>query len=214
MEVREFESLDDITPDVVDWLLDGTESYPGGYRTTRYACYKTRRGVRKRACALVDPGTGRASWSSTNGRGGWKRLTAEERRVFDAAGAASADEKKAAYRRARAEREAANRAAHDPVRVGDVFEGSYGYEACISEFYEVVAIEQSGRIANIRQIASRRDSSGHDEWRAQAVPGAFVGKVERHVVRWDDGEPSMRVNGFLSISRIDPERWFSNCNYH
>lgn len=216
MEVKVFEALDDITPDVVDWLLDGTEAYPGGYRATRYVCYKTRRGATRRACALVNPETGKADWSSTNGRGGWKRLTAEERRIFEPQVAAEAAEAKAAAKRAQAEREAANRAAAKPVSVGDVFAGSYGYEAFLTEFYEVVALEQSGRVARIRRIADKRDRSGYgyDEWMSQAVPGEYIGRETRHVVKWDAEDPSIRIASFLTVTRIDPARWFRNYSYH
>lgn len=216
MEVKVFESLDAISSEVVEWLLGGTETYPGGYRATRCACYRTRRGARKRACALVNPATDRAEWYSTNGRGGWKPLTAEERRVFDAAGAAVDAEKKAAEKAERAKREAARRAAGRPVAVGDVFEGSYGYEALLSEFYEVVAVEQGGRVAVVRRIAEERDYDGfgYDTWFATPCPHEFVGEARRRVVKWDGEEPSIRINDFITASRIDPSHPFRNYDYH
>ncbi len=60
----------------------------------------------------------------------------------------------------------------NPLKVGDVIVGSYGYEASISEFYEVTA--RKGQTVTLRSLKTNRTyRTGGMEWTSMALPGCY-----------------------------------------
>lgn len=99
----------------------------------------------------------------------------------------------------------------DAIAVGTIFEGSCGYDATISKFYQVVkSSDKSVWVRPIRQ--SHEPSYGPCCWKASGIKDAFCGDVERHPVNWRGGNPSIKVGS--RYCRIWDGKPVENDNYH
>ena len=60
----------------------------------------------------------------------------------------------------------------DPVKVGDIFSGSWGYDQTNVDFFEVVAVTKSGKSARIRPVQSMllEDDQNDDFTSTHVVP--------------------------------------------
>ncbi len=210
--VREFEGLGLITPEDVQWLIAGSEAK--GYRVSnaRSIYYTTKRGISKGVTCFV-MGDGSKSWRTWSARNTYDHLSDEEAAIFDHA----IYEKRAARK---AERKAARKSISCPVHVGDIFAGSYGYDATLWEFYEVTKVSASGKTVWVRELAHETTSGyGYNDWKCRPIPGEYVGKEERHTLQFDqygsEITANFKVYSFMwAWLETNPTKWHDADNYH
>lgn len=208
---KAFPSLSDVPREAVDWLMAGSERKGSYVFNPRMIIYRTKRGVSKSISCYVNE-DGSVKWRSMTSRGNVSDgLTTEEAAIF------SPD----LYKR-RMERKRAAKApiTGDHVRVGDIFAGSYGYDATLWCFYEVVAVSKSGKSVTVRELSHQTANGyGFNDWRCRPIPGSYCGDPERHTVlytkRGDDAEAYIKINSYMwaHIER-DPTKWHDADNYY
>lgn len=214
--VRTFENLADVTPDAVEWLKAGSEKRGYAIYNPRSIIYRTKRGVAKSMTCYVRS-NGEIKWRSWTSRNVHEGLTTEEARVFAPEIAKSRDERAARYR---AEKPATGRR----VKVGDVFAGSYGYDATLWRYFEVVRVSESGATCWTRELSHRTASGyGCNDWKCRPAVGSYNGDAERHRVqyaRWyKDAEgnplPMISINSYMNAYlRENVTEWDEADNYH
>lgn len=222
--IRFFNSLQDITTEDIQWLKDGSYHKGAYIHNPRTLRYTTKRGVRKEIkCYVRTDGTvSWRSWSEGSFRAN-RGLTNEEARVFTPELMAERDARKAA-RAAEAE-EIARDVYKRPVKVGDIFIGSFGYEALVHRFYEVIAVSASGKTVTVRELRQETRSSslcGPCEWECRPVPGSYASAPRKHRVTWSVD----RKSGCCALPEIhvrsyewgylleDATEWHDAYNYH
>lgn len=63
-----------------------------------------------------------------------------------------------------------------PVKVGDIFTYSWGYDQTNVDYYEVVGVTPSGKSVRVRQIAERETYDAHMMTGTSVpVPGKYIG---------------------------------------
>lgn len=83
---------------------------------------------------------------------------------------------------------------HD-IKVGMIFEHSWGYGQTNIDFYEVVSI--TPKTVKVRKIAQDTTEDGFMSGHTVPVPGTFVEPEMRKLVRhadWADGKPYLRFD--------------------
>lgn len=213
-ERRFFESITEITPEDVKWLKSGC--YRKGYYiyNDHNLYYKTKRGVTKTITCFVHD-NGNVKWRGYSLKGNpTDKLTNEEMAVFEpekyAKRVAAKVERKAAEKA-----KAAKAAAECPVKVGDIFVGSFGYEACIYDYFEVVAVSKTGKSVTVRKLAEERNGTSWCEWESRAIPGRYVGEPMRKNLNLTGRTPYFKVSSYEWAYRTDnPEEWNHGYNYH
>lgn len=206
------DALDDITPEVVQWLKDGCTRRGCYLHNERAICYRTARGIAKDMTCYVYP-DGSVKWRSFTARGNTHDgLTTEEARVF------SPD----LYARRMSRKESDKAAAKSAmqgfnVKPGDIFGGSYGYDATLWNFYEVVAVSKTGKTVTVRELAHETAAGyGFNDWKCRPIPGKYIGACERHTVKcYRGGAPYFSVASYESAYLLaDPTAWHDADNYH
>ena len=213
-EYRNFDSIEQITAEDIAWLKAGSYVSRGYIYNPRSVNYRTKRGVAKNMTCYVNS-VGRVKWRSYTLNGTPKDgLTKEEMRYFEPEKYAEKQEQ-ARERKMLAKAKAEKNAADNPVKVGDIFKGSYGYEACIYDYFEVVAVSKTGKSVTVRELAQERNSTGWCDWESRAISGRYVGKPMRKNLNFDGNTPNFKVSSYEWAYRTDnPEEWDSGYNYH
>lgn len=212
-EYRNFDSIADITAEDIAWLKAGSYVSRGYIYNPRSVNYRTKRGVAKNMTCYVNS-AGRVKWRSYTLNGTPKDgLTKEEMRYFEPEKYAEKQEQ-ARERKMLANAKAEKNAVENPIKVGDIFKGSYGYEAWIHEYFEVVAVSKTGKSVTVRELAQEREDTDWCNWKSRPIAGKYVGKPERHTVSFN-GTPSFRVNSYeRAYLHTTPEKWDDGYNYH
>lgn len=213
--IREFESLSAVTPDDVAWLLAGSVSNGWRVRNERSIYYTTSRGIAKAVtCFVLSDGT--KQWSAWSMRNSYDHLSDEEAKVFDP----ECYQRRMERKNKRKAEQASRNASAAPVHVGDIFAGSYGYDATLWEFYEVTKVSASGKTVWVRELAHETTSGyGYNDWKCRPIPGNYVGKEERHTLQFDQYGNEVKAN-FKVTSYMwawlenDPAKWHNADNYH
>lgn len=127
------------------------------------------------------------------------------------------DEERAARRKAGAKKAAATRARRkaeedvvaatmEPVKVGDIFSASWGYDQTNVDFYEVLSVSKTGKTAKVVKVNGRIVDEDRNITHVVATPGtgndeqAFT--VHLRPTTWR-GQPDwyFRVASYASASR-------------
>lgn len=86
------------------------------------------------------------------------------------------------------------------VKVGDIFESTWGYDQTNVDYYEVVGL--TGASVKVRQIASTtaRDTGLWAQRYVKPVPGQFIGEVMTKRIQegWNGGTPTFTVNSYAT----------------
>lgn len=99
--------------------------------------------------------------------------------------------RQAARAAAKAEEKAARVAFRTSLKVGDIVQGSWGYEQTNQEFYEVVEVSATGKSVKIREVAKAvvDGSAGYMSEQVVPMPGHYVGEEIRKPVQLGDRVP-------------------------
>lgn len=203
--------LDEITPDDLAWLRSGC--YSNGYICHNHnsIVYTTSRGVSKAArCFVSSDGT--TIWRAMSGRTAYDHLSDEECKFLDPNAYA---ERKARKDKRKAKRDEALAGAAGKVKVGDLFVGSFGYEANIHRFFVVTKV--TPKTVTVCELAEERIDNGWCEWKSCPILDKPVGKTETHKLRVSyDGTPYVAINTYMNAYHTPDYdgHWFSNYNYH
>ena len=203
-EYREFDKLEDVTPDDVEWLKKGAVQRGEYIVNEHHIRYTTKRGIRKSMTYFG----GRRPWRSVSSSGTvYDHLSTEEARVFDPEVAVKRDSRKG-KKEAKPENAIA-------VKVGDVFCGCFGYEACLYDFHEVVKVSASGKTCWTRRLKEERRSTSYDEWKCRPRLHEYEGEEERHTIQYSGVEPYIRLTSYMTANIMeDVSEWYSGYNYH
>lgn len=132
-------------------------------------------------------------------------LTAEERAARRSAGA----KKAAATRAKRREEEAVLIAEMEPVKVGDIFYSSWGYDQTNVDFYEVLSVSKTGKTAKVVKVHGRTVDENRNITHVVAAPG--TGNVEKaftvhlRASGWRDKAWYFNVSSFQTAFAWDGE---------
>jgi hypothetical protein len=130
--------------------------------------------------------------------------TAEERAEKRSAAA----KKAAATRAAKRAAEEARMAEVEPVKVGDIFYSSWGYDQTNVDFFEVISVSASGKTAEVVGLSKDREYRGSGSDSVVARPGSGnqekARRVHLRLSTWG-GKPSwyFSVNSYSSASMWD-----------
>lgn len=211
-DFKTFETIDQISPADVEWLLAGTYRTPKGYYSNRRSiAYTSKRGKAKMVRGYRFD-SGRIRWESGTLNTWGTHLTYEEMRVFDPPAYEEHMKRKAERK---AEQDAADKTY---LKVGDVLSAMYGYDATLYEFYQVVRVSDSRKTVWVRELQHEtKDMDGCPlGWYCRPAVGCFRADSEptRHTVSWWDGVPHIKVGYGMLASPCDPTQWHSADNYH
>jgi len=76
-----------------------------------------------------------------------------------------------------------------PVKVGDIFVNSWGYDQTNIDFYQVVAITSSGKSVKVRPIGQKTKETGFMSGETVPLKGKFTGPAQTKRVGLSNGEP-------------------------
>lgn len=207
--------LDEITPEDVAWLKSGSYVRGSYVRNPNGIMYTTSRGVQKEAKCFVRS-DGNLIWRTVSARQTYDGLSDEEAKWLDPETYARRAARKQRYRD---ERDSA-RQEIPPIKVGDVFYSTFGYDATLYDFFEVVGVSATGKTVTVRKLRQEtKPGYGYCDWQCRPVPGDYVGKPERHAVKvalyGGEPYPYFRVNSYATASILhDPTEWHDADNYH
>lgn len=91
---------------------------------------------------------------------------------------------------------------HD-VKVGDVFQCSWGYDQTNVDFYQVVELV-GAQSCKIQKIAQHREVTGIDQGVCTPAKNNFIGDARVRRINNAYNEPSVRIYDFASAYRIKP----------
>lgn len=112
------------------------------------------------------------------------------------------------YEDLKAERRAKSKADHS-LKVGDILDGSWGYDQTNVDFYQVVEVK-SPKTVVIREIASQTVEWNDHAWSGQCMPvkDKFTGDP---MVKRPSGDNHIKMTSYLWISPWDGEpKYFSD----
>lgn len=95
-----------------------------------------------------------------------------------------------------------------PVKVGDIFASSWGYDQTNVDFYEVVGVTPSGKSVRIVSIGKEIVEQDGYSQRVKAVPGSAspdAVPVTKRLRFYGGSEPLVTLTSYSSAWRIDPE---------
>ena len=96
-----------------------------------------------------------------------------------------------------------------PVKVGDIFASSWGYDETHVDFYEVVGITPSGKSVRVVPIGKEIvEGEGTAYTRVKAIPGSFDSDavpVTKRVRFSSYGGEVIKINSYTSAWRTSPE---------
>ena len=105
---------------------------------------------------------------------------------------------------------AARKAFENPLKVGDILYGSWGYEQTNVDFYEVVKV--SGRKITLALLAQKCKEDGWLRGHCVPVPGNYIGLPFTRLAQSYDGKSAyVRIHDSSSASLWDgrPQYWSS-----
>lgn len=203
--------LEEITPEDVAWLKSGSYVRGSYVRNDHGILYTTSRGVQKEAkCFVRSDGT--PIWRTVSARQTYDRLSDEEAKWLDPETYAK---RKGRKDKRKAKRDEALAGAAGKVKVGDLFVGSFGYEANIHRFFVVTKV--TTKTVTVCELAEGRIDNGWCEWKSRPILDKPVGKTETHKLRVSyDGTPYVAINTYMNAYHTPDYdgHWFSNYNYH
>jgi hypothetical protein len=90
-----------------------------------------------------------------------------------------------------------------PVKPGDLFYSSWGYDQTNIEYFQVVEVK--GKYAILREVAQKTkgDAGGPQAEMVVPVPDKFIGQPERHLIQVYKGEPHFTLDSVRSASPWD-----------
>ncbi len=211
-EYKKFSTIDEVTPADVEWLLAGTYRLGSrAYHNSRGIYYTSKRGKSKLVRGYRFD-NGNVEWESGTLRNWSNGLTLEEMRVF-----APSEYEKRVERKAEAKRKQ-DESEKTYFKVGDVLESSFGYDATLYDFYQVVRVSASRKTVWLRELRQETKPMNGCPcgWYCRPVVGSFRSDAaeERHTVQWWDGEPYVKVGYGTVASPCDPNKWFEADDYH
>lgn len=207
--------LDEITPDDVAWLKSGSHIKGRYIENPNSVIYTTSRGVSKQAKCFVCS-NGNVKWHTFSNRQRYDSLSDEEAKWLDPDTYARRMGRKEKWRD---EREKAKQEI-PPVKVGDIFAGSFGYDATLWDFFEVVDVSSTGKTVTVRELKHETQSGyGYNDWKCRPVPSSYVGKpIKKKVqVTMYGGEtvPYLKISSYeYAYLCADPTEWHDADNYH
>lgn len=101
------------------------------------------------------------------------------------------------------------------VNVGDLFCASWGYEACINTFFQVVKVKAQSVI--VRRIDSKQVHTGKGVLEGTETPTKdnFRGEVETFRLNHDlNGNPSFKYQSYTRAFLADWNKEYTFYNYH
>jgi hypothetical protein len=90
---------------------------------------------------------------------------------------------------------------HD-VKVGDIFQCSWGYDQTNIDYYEVTRVMAS--MVEVREIAATREETAWLQGECVPAPGHYIGEPMRKRVAVYGSGPCIRIYSFASAYRIKP----------
>lgn len=102
----------------------------------------------------------------------------------------------------KAERRAQRNQPHD-VKLGDIFQCTWGYDQTNIDYYQVTKIVGTAFV-EVREIARQSEQTEWLQGNCVPAPGKFIGDVMRKKISVACNEPSFRVNSFCSAYRLKP----------
>lgn len=153
-------------------------------------------------------------WRCYDWERGYIPLTNELAKLFDPEAYARHEARKQADKKVA---DAAAKAAVKKglVKIGSIFCMSYGYDATLYEFFEVVSITASGKSCYVRRLKEESGrSTGPCSWMTRPLPGQYMGEQERHLINWSFGSPSIRIDNYYDAYLLDKVEWIECDDYH
>lgn len=208
-------ALTDVTPELINELKASAYSKAGYRGNTKVLDVLTSRGVSKYVTCLPSSTTpGEFIWEANAGRG-WSaaNVTKEMLRIFAPEKAKKIDERNQASRKARAMPDGS-------VKVGSIFAGSFGYDATLWDFFEVVSISATGKTCKVRTLKHETRScagGGYMDWECRPVPHHFSGALETKRIDYSCSQPCISVSSYESAYLVEPDKvgkWYHADNYH
>lgn len=89
-----------------------------------------------------------------------------------------------------------------PVKVGDIFVCSWGYDQTNIDFYQVTRLMPS--MVEIRKIGQHIVHTAYLQGDCTPCPNYFIDKPKRKKITNWGGNPWIRINSFSSAKRLDP----------
>lgn len=212
-----FDTINDVTPAAVEWLHSGSSVVGHRVRNDRSIYYTTKRGISK-GVRCFDMPDGTTKWSTWSMRNSYDYLTQEEKRVFDPVAAKKHDDRISADKEKEREQLAKVKDTQG-FKVGDILAGSYGYDATLYEFHQVVKVSDTGKTIWTRELRHEtKPGYGYNDWKCRPVPNSFCGDAEKHKVLWatwnKEPTPYIKLTSYMSADKVDPEDWHDADNYH
>lgn len=125
----------------------------------------------------------------------FKDTEARQRRIDDLVeGYAQAKARKA-------ERRAERNQPHD-VKVGDIFQSSWGYEQTNIDYYQVTRV--MGAMVEVREISRQSEQTEWLQGNCVPAPGKFIGEAMRKKISLSRDQAYFRVNSFSNAYRMKP----------
>ena len=204
---RTFDSLDQITPEDVAWLLHGTKHNGHSYTNQRLITYTTARGITKSVRGFRFE-SGQTEGRAFTLRNTYQTLTLDEQRIFDPAAYEH-------HMQARKRLDDENRNG-EPLKAGDILADYYGYDATIWAFYQVTRVSPSGKTVWVRELQQEtRPMEGVPcGWHCRPKPGVFASGESSHRVQYRNGKPYIHVGYSTFPSPCDPNKWYDADDYH
>jgi len=101
------------------------------------------------------------------------------------------------------------------VNVGDLFCASWGYEACINTFFQVVKVKASSVV--VRRIDSKQNHTGRGVLEGTETPTKdnFRGEEQTFRLTFNlDGSPSFKYQSYTRAFPADWNKEYTFYNYH
>lgn len=202
----------EITEQMLDDLKAATTCTGNRSTTSKYLEVVTNRGCRRLiACWLMPNGS--YEWRVWQSRNGWSaaNMTAEIQKILEPERYA----KRAARKTAR---KTARNAVSGTVKVGSIFASSFGYDATLWRFYEVVSVSPSGKTVRVMPLQQETAAGlcGPMSWRCRPVPHAFCGASQQKRVDYN-GTPSLTMSSCEYAFLMDDsqiQEWHNADDYH
>lgn len=204
--------ISEITEQMLDELKAATTCDKWHSHTSKYLEVITNRGCRRLIACWLMP-DGHYDWRVWQSRNGWAaaNMTAEIQKVVEPERYAKRVAKKTA-------RKTARNTVSGTVKIGSIFASSFGYDATLWHFYEVVSVSPSGKTVRVMPLKQETAAGncGPMSWRCRPVPHAFCGSSSQKRVDYN-GTPSITMSSYeyaylMNDSQIG--KWHDADNYH
>lgn len=87
-----------------------------------------------------------------------------------------------------------------PVKVGDIFYDSWGYDQTNIDWYQVVELTKSGKSVKVRPIAGKTKETGFMSGETRPLKGKFTGPAKTKKLGMTSGQPYLASkHGWTSL---------------